>query len=50
MEEASVNLPAFIIGLGFLIPLLVIFFKSPLTKNSNFFELKLTEEIKKINQ
>jgi hypothetical protein len=50
LNESSVNFPAFICGLGFLFPLLVIFFKSPLTKNSQFFELKLTEEIKKINQ
>ena len=37
LDESSSNYPAFICGLGLLIPLLVIFFKSSLTKNSQFF-------------
>ena len=37
LSESSNNYPAFICGLGFLFPLMVIFFKSPLTKNSQFF-------------
>ena len=50
LNESSDNYLAFICGLAFLFPLLVIFFKSPLTKNSQFLELKLTEQINKINQ
>ena len=43
LPDTSINYPALILASVFIVPLLVIFFKSPPTKNSQFFELRLTE-------
>ena len=37
LPDNSINYPALIIAAVFIVPLLVIFFKPPLTKNSQFF-------------
>ena len=44
------QLPQVIICLLFFIPLVKIYLKEPVKKNSNFFEKKLENQIKKINQ